>query len=89
MTHFQETGYRFSPARTEVKRPLIHVHANELVRLFGVQIAPILQGVGKCFLPVPEPILDAGMQQSLYLCDRLGAEVLPDGIGSQRQWPTG
>jgi len=64
-----DTAHRLTSVYT--RHQVIHVHADEAVRLRTVEAAAVLQRVRQSFFAVIEGVLDAGMRHPAYLRDHL------------------
>src|SRR5690606_37112907 len=81
----QEELDRAPAVRTVVEGALVHVHADELVRLCLVQPAPVLSRVRERRLPMLETVRDRVAQDPGDLADQLGPEVATDRVSAERQ----
>ena len=80
---------RFPTPFSEIERPVVDVHPDELVRLTAIEITPELQGIRQCFSPIVECILNALFEQYRDLFHRLSSEIAANGVSTERQRQSG
>ena len=82
----QQLADRLAAAWAEIERPVVDVHADELIGLGLIKIAAVLQRVAKRFLAMIEPVLNALLQQAIDVAIIVGSpRSLANRIGAQRQ----
>ena len=85
----QQSAHRLAAARAEIERPIVHVHADEPVGLGAIQIAAILQSVVERFVAMLQAVRDAFLEQPVDVANGLGAQILAERVGAQRQRQAG
>src|SRR5919204_1043041 len=74
-----------SPGFAVVERPVVHVHADERIRLRPIQAARVLHGMVERGLSVLESIRDAFVQVTGDRSHEWIAEVAANDVPSERQ----
>src|SRR5690606_32762564 len=80
---------RLAAARAVVERPVVDVHADELVRKVMIEITAVLQGILHRFSAMIEAVLDRLFKDVSHFLHGFTAEVTSDAVASQRQGEAG
>src|SRR5262245_47295715 len=85
MPFFEQALYRLLTAWAIVKRPIIHVHADEPVREAAIHVTRITQGIGELLLAMLQAVADTLFQKPADLADNFVSQVAANHVAAQRQ----
>ena len=80
----QRLDRRASP-RSEIERPVVHVHFHKRVRPLAIEVAAVFFGIRQGLLPMVEPVLNTLLQEIGHLAHGDRPQIAADGIAPQRE----
>src|SRR5258706_1932375 len=85
----EEKTPRLAPALSVRARPVVHVHADEPVRLLSREAAREAHRVGEGLFAVRERVDDGAREAARHAGDRLLSDVLPHHVPAEREGKAG
>src|SRR5262245_50248642 len=82
MSFVEQFRHGLAAAWAVVQRPIVDVHAHELVREVPIHVTCIFQSVSQRVLPMRQAIADALFQEPANLLHRLLAQIAADDVAA-------